>query len=343
MAKYRKEEIKAGLTIFVSLAILFSFVLLISQRGLTDMVKYKARFEYVRGMDVGALVAYAGMKAGTVRDLKIAKDAENFVEVTFEVPKDVPIREGSIAAISTLGLMGESYIEITPGDKSNALLKPGTILESLPTGRTDELMRTAGQIADRLDSFLKHIDEVIVDVADEDSRQNIKLAIEGLKDSMQRAKVLIENIDGLVSGANKENIEAAMAGFRAGIDDARKHVKDTLVSIEGFVNRLDGLVKDSQDDLKLTVANMRRLTDNLDAMASDNKKDIRATVRAMKGFVAHLEQTLDSNRGNIDETMVNIRDATHNGKEFADKIKRAPWKLVWPGSEEKKHSDRTIR
>ena len=80
-----------------------------------------AVFSNTGGLKTGASVVIAGVEVGRVE--KITLD-DYRARVSLNIPADLEIQEDAIASIKTKGLIGEKYIEITPGG-SDRILKPG--------------------------------------------------------------------------------------------------------------------------------------------------------------------------------------------------------------------------
>lgn len=73
-----------------------------------------ASFRSVEGIAVGTDVRLAGIKVGTVTDLVL--DAQSYAAVvTFTVEGGLEIPEDSDVKVATEGLLGGSFLEITPG------------------------------------------------------------------------------------------------------------------------------------------------------------------------------------------------------------------------------------
>jgi phospholipid/cholesterol/gamma-HCH transport system substrate-binding protein len=81
----------------------------------------QAEFSNSGGLKNGASVVIAGVEIGRVKDIKL-KDYQALV--LLHIPGDIKIQEDSIATIKTKGLIGEKFVEITPGG-SEKTLKPG--------------------------------------------------------------------------------------------------------------------------------------------------------------------------------------------------------------------------
>jgi len=80
-----------------------------------------AVFSNTGGLKTGASVVIAGVEVGRVE--KITLD-DYRARVWLNIPVDLKIQEDAIASVKTKGLIGEKYIEITPGG-SDRILKPG--------------------------------------------------------------------------------------------------------------------------------------------------------------------------------------------------------------------------
>jgi phospholipid/cholesterol/gamma-HCH transport system substrate-binding protein len=86
-----------------------------------------ASFENAGGLKSGASVEIAGVKIGTVESVKL-NNYQALVGLT--IAKNVKIQDDAIASIKTAGLIGEKYVEITPGASDKTLRNGGTIRET---------------------------------------------------------------------------------------------------------------------------------------------------------------------------------------------------------------------
>jgi phospholipid/cholesterol/gamma-HCH transport system substrate-binding protein len=87
-----------------------------------------ANFEKAGGIKSGAVVEIAGVEVGKVKSIVLDKDYQ--ATISLLINKDVKIQEDAIASIRTKGLIGEKYIEISPGGSENVLPIGGTIRET---------------------------------------------------------------------------------------------------------------------------------------------------------------------------------------------------------------------
>ncbi len=82
-----------------------------------------ASFGSVSGLKPGAVIEIAGVPIGKVG--KISLDQESYqAQVAMEINRDVKLQEDTIASIRTAGIIGDRYVDISPGG-SPELIKPG--------------------------------------------------------------------------------------------------------------------------------------------------------------------------------------------------------------------------
>lgn len=100
----------------------------------SDSYSLAASFRSVEGISVGTDVRLAGIKVGTVTALEL-DPATYRARAAFSVEKGLDIPEDSDVKIASEGLLGGSYVEITPG-ASDFMLADG-----------DELVNTQGSVS----------------------------------------------------------------------------------------------------------------------------------------------------------------------------------------------------
>jgi phospholipid/cholesterol/gamma-HCH transport system substrate-binding protein len=90
-----------------------------------------ARFKSVTGLKAGAQVEIAGVQVGQVEAISL-EPKEQVAMVSFRIRDGIQLSEDVIASVKTAGLLGDKYIQLSPGG-SEKILKPGElILETEP-------------------------------------------------------------------------------------------------------------------------------------------------------------------------------------------------------------------
>ena len=171
-------ELKVGIFIFIGIVILSVIIFSVGnfysvKRGYTlDIL-----FNFANGINVGAPVRYAGVEVGEVQDIEVYFDEEKkipMVRLLVWVAQNTWINEDAKAAINTLGLLGEKYLEITPGTRETKLLKKGDTLRGQDPVSTEELARETKKTLAKIDTMIESINSI---VGDEKVRASLKSTI----------------------------------------------------------------------------------------------------------------------------------------------------------------------
>jgi len=94
-------------------------------------------FSNVGGLKVGSSVEIAGVNVGRVKSIALESYQAN---VVLNLPKGLKIQEDAIVSVKTKGLIGEKYIEITPGGSEKIIKPGGRIRETQPAVDMEELI-----------------------------------------------------------------------------------------------------------------------------------------------------------------------------------------------------------
>lgn len=96
-----------------------------------------AVFSNVGGLKEGASVVIAGVEVGRVKSISM-EDYE--AKVVLSLPERVKIQEDAIASVKTKGLIGEKYVQITPGGSEEIIEAGGRLRETQPAVDIEELV-----------------------------------------------------------------------------------------------------------------------------------------------------------------------------------------------------------
>ncbi|MDY6862459.1 MAG: outer membrane lipid asymmetry maintenance protein MlaD [Thermodesulfobacteriota bacterium] len=90
-----------------------------------------AFFSNISGLRVGSLVEIAGVEVGRVKKIELDKNYQ--AKLTIRLNKGIIIQEDAIASVKTKGLIGDKFIQITPGGSEKIITKDGKIRETQDT------------------------------------------------------------------------------------------------------------------------------------------------------------------------------------------------------------------
>jgi phospholipid/cholesterol/gamma-HCH transport system substrate-binding protein len=97
-----------------------------------------AEFEKAGGIKPKAVVEIAGVEVGTVKSVGINSDYRAVVELSIE--KNIKLQEDAIASIKTKGLIGEQYVQISPGGSDKLIANGGKLRETESAIDIEELI-----------------------------------------------------------------------------------------------------------------------------------------------------------------------------------------------------------
>jgi len=98
-----------------------------------------ARFQSVSGLKAGAQVEMAGVEVGQVDAIGL-DPIQQVAVVSLKISKEVQLTDDVIASVKTSGMIGDKFVNITPGG-SEEILQPGdTITETESALDLEELV-----------------------------------------------------------------------------------------------------------------------------------------------------------------------------------------------------------
>lgn len=137
----RKFDLELGVGIFIIVGILCLGYLSIKLARMevfgTKGYELYAVFSDVGGLKNGASVVIAGVDIGRVKRIRM----DNYeAKVVMSINKGVKIQEDAIASVKTRGLIGEKYIQISPGGSDKIIPPGGQIRETQPVVDLEQLI-----------------------------------------------------------------------------------------------------------------------------------------------------------------------------------------------------------
>lgn len=194
--KKRWTELKVGTFVILGLAVLFFIIFKIGNFDIgPGAYSIKLIFGFANGVKLSAPVRVAGVDCGEVKSVDVFFDPEenkNNVQLMLRVKKDARIPADSKIYINTLGLLGEKYVEIIPGEDYKNFLKEGDLIRGIDPISMQEVTDMAMSIAEKVDSITEGLEKI---VADETLQNDIKNAVSQLNSSTAALNNIITKIE----------------------------------------------------------------------------------------------------------------------------------------------------
>ena len=165
------NEVKTGLFVVICVVAFGALAVKVGKFTWTKQgYILKTSFHFTGGVKKHAPVCLSGVEVGEVKDIRLLYGDETLVELDLWIRDGVKIRLNSEAMATTLGLMGEKYVEIKAGAPGAEYAKDGESIKGNDPFRMEELVdigkKVAGDIsktANDISSVARHVDEVIVE------------------------------------------------------------------------------------------------------------------------------------------------------------------------------------
>ncbi len=308
------EEIKVG--VVVAVAALLFLVALVFVGGMNLLrkkkVEYTTYFKFAGGLESGSLVRYGGFKVGTVQSASLDPADSTRIKVLLQVNPGTPIKTNSVARISSLGFLGENYVEVSPGTRDAAPLPPGSEIPAAEIVQLADVFNNVNNITVNATKLVNDLDAQVLELA-------------------KNSNELIKNLNEVVSPENKEHFSSILANSDGMLKESRPHIEKTLANLDTVSAKMAPTI----DSLNVTLGKANNLTDHLDGVVVENRKAIHDSLVRLQTSLADaqrmindLDDTLGANRGNLDETLENIRVTSENLKEFTETLKQHPYSLI---------------
>ena len=189
MAKFN-NEIKTGIVVVAAILVFMYISAKMGGVKVTDGYELNVLFNYVSGLEDKAPVKLAGVIIGEVKKVTHVYDNdETKVLVKLSLNGDARVREDSKIKISTTGLIGEKYIEITGGSKGSPVVPHGKTLVGVDLYEMEELIARLDSSMQDLQKLMGHADSVLVD-----NKDDIRATIMNLKDSSENLKEFSDEV-----------------------------------------------------------------------------------------------------------------------------------------------------
>jgi phospholipid/cholesterol/gamma-HCH transport system substrate-binding protein len=157
---------RLGAFIIATLAILVAGIFIIGDRQFlfSNTYRLKTQFSTVVGLDEGAEVRVGGVHSGSVRKIELPKSPTDKITVLMDVQRSTHdiIKQDSVAAIQTEGLLGNEYVSISFGSAQGLNVRDGDTITSQPPLVIADLIAKTDVI---LDSSKAAIDNTTVATA----------------------------------------------------------------------------------------------------------------------------------------------------------------------------------
>ena len=292
-------EAKVGAFVLGCFAILaFTLIFLINAQFGRDTVPYRTYLHYAGGLEPGASVLFGGINVGTVKAVQPWAADPTKIEILFDVKKNAPLNEKSVAKLGLVSVMSAPSLSITTGSNDAKRLAPGSAIPSQESASLDEIAGKIAGVADNADGLITQV----------------RGELEGITGD---ARILLANLNTVTGKPNQQEIHAIL-----------DNVNGMLATERPKIDRLTDQLNTLAEHADTTVQNVNgTVTDTREPLRND-LAELQATLQQARSLLSDLQVVVRANDYKIDDTIDNLRIATDNLDQLTDSLKQRPWSLV---------------
>lgn len=294
---------RVGVFMLVALIVLGVFIIKIEEIPIGSKggrARFKVVFPSVAGLDEKSPVRIAGVRVGIVDGIDLEGDR---AVATLAIDPSVALHQGARAEVTSLGMLGDKYVELYPGPTDKPLLQPGSVLDGTSPIGFDQALKS-------FNNAFANIDAVA---------GSMRGALAG-PEGQKRLEQIIENVRQLTASvrdlvaANRANVDATMANVRNASETFKTELPRLADKLVAIADHLDALVQANRGNLDASVANVKDVTAQL-RVTVDNINKITGKIAAGEGSIGKLV--------NDPATTDNLNSALKSVAPAAESIKNA--------------------
>jgi phospholipid/cholesterol/gamma-HCH transport system substrate-binding protein len=201
------KEIKTALLILSGIVIfIFGFNYLKGSSLLDNEINVHTLYADVEGLVVGANVTINGLNVGKVKKIDFDENFEK-IKVSFSLRSDLTFSNQSIAQLYEAGLIGGKAIAILPDYSAARPVQDDDVLPStIKPGLTELVNQQIAPLQNKLEGLLTSADSLfagVSNVLNYNTQNNLKLALEGVTQSIDNVNKLSNSLSRVVNSNEK--------------------------------------------------------------------------------------------------------------------------------------------
>jgi phospholipid/cholesterol/gamma-HCH transport system substrate-binding protein len=160
------KRFRVGLVVLIALFAVMIGIFMVGQRAHLFVKKfpYETRFDSASGLVAGNPVRLNGVTVGNVLEVVLSPDpADRTVRVVYDVDRRAAprLRKGTRAAIKTIGLLGDKYIELEGGTAEEPEIEIGGSIPQAPGAGIEKLLEGGGELLPDLSAIARSLKNIL--------------------------------------------------------------------------------------------------------------------------------------------------------------------------------------
>jgi len=278
----RRERARVAVLVGVGTIAFISLVLFARRTPLLDRQhEYSTTFRDVAGLNVGDEVRYGGLRVGAVTALDIDSAPPSAIVVRFRVRSLTPVRAGTRASITQLGLLGQPYLALEPGAGEGPTLASGARIPSETNLNVQDAMRRLAVSLDRADSVFASVERLTqanplarLDSTLARADTLVRGATVGSERLLNRLDAASRQLGELLAHSERlvGTIDTAVAGASPGLANTQREALETLRETRSLVIELRSAM-DQGGGVNQLVQNLNSASENFAKLSARLERD----------------------------------------------------------------------
>jgi phospholipid/cholesterol/gamma-HCH transport system substrate-binding protein len=291
-----KEEIKAGLIIVASLAIVVGFIILIGGNRLFEKFDtYSVQVMNTSGLETGAPVKLGGVRVGRVLDVRAPEKSGEPVTIEIGIKRGTALYRGTKAMITQAGFVGDIYLLLTVDNTTAERIKTGDLIPSSEKAQFDVIMAKMEGLSQSVDNLIKDINKLF-------SQKNIT------------------GIETLIGNTNN-----AIVSGSTSLDKVATSLKATTDKLEHVLNEIEDLIRGNKGEVSQLVKKAREDIEK----AGEMIKSIDSTAKSVEKTSRSVDRAVDTQSRNLENLINTMTKTTEELQDLLQEIKHKPWGLLY--------------
>lgn len=258
------KKLTVGIFVLICIVLFSLGVLLVgSGKGfLTRSYPLFVKYQHIKGLQIGAAVHLAGIDAGYVKDISFNPTNAQFeVLVTLNViSRYFPlIRQDSEASITTRGLLGDKYIQISLGSIKSPPIKAGDFIKTKDEKSVMDQLQ-GGSIVERADAMLASVTEMLQQLQTGNKVEHIMTSLQTASKEIQELSIKLNSPQSAVGQLLSPNAASGANQSLKNITSATQSLSSILRKIDEGYGTIGALINDPTlyEDLKVLMGGAKR-------------------------------------------------------------------------------------
>ena len=253
-----KLETKVGAFFILAVGVLGFLILRMEKLDILgghSQNKLVTEFDQVAGLSQQSAIRVAGVKVGAVTAIEL--DGKK-AKVILGLPKEFQVYKDASASLSSIGILGEKYIELDPGHPAAGLLPEDATIPSKTGAGLDSLMESMGAIGKDVQNVTKALSESI---GGEQGRQKLDEIVDNIRQLTGEFRAMAQE--------NHGTINNTMANVQQMSADLKDKLPKIAQQFEDLGRNLNDMVSQGKPELQGVLTDVRKLTASLQDTANN--------------------------------------------------------------------------